>query len=281
MKIRLVAFDLDGTLLDTNKKISERTEKALLKAADSKVILVSATGRTYTAIPETVKSIKGLRYIISSNGATIYDNVKKEIIYSDSIREEAVERIYEILKHRKLMVEVSVGGVAYTDSFYYNMAKLNLLSYRTNRYVVETRTPVDDCLAFMTEHKNGIENININFENQEEREELRDLMEEIPGCNVTSSFAHNIEIGGENSTKEKALRYICRAENIETENVLSFGDSDNDVSMLRMSGLSAAVSNGTKDAKEAAKIITSSNDEDGVAVVLEKMINTGWEKVDF
>ncbi len=166
MTIKLIALDLDGTTLNKSGRLSARTKAALEEAIRGGVHVVIATGRTFSAVPEEVKAIEGIEYILSSNGAEIR-NLQKDgmCIYSNYISAEAVETAVAELKKWDFMLEVFVGGIAYTDSAHYELAKQGGLPYRNSQYVVDTRNPVDDIIGFTLEHKDRIENININFDN--------------------------------------------------------------------------------------------------------------------
>lgn len=98
-KIKLVAMDLDNTLLDSEKQISKHTEEVLKEAIRRGVYIVPATGRIFKAIPEFLRDIPGVRYAVCCNGATVYDQKEDKIIYTNHLPKETVFSLFDILKN--------------------------------------------------------------------------------------------------------------------------------------------------------------------------------------
>lgn len=272
MKVKLAALDLDGTTLRSDHSLSGANKEALEKAIDTGSEVVVATGRTITSVPEYIKDIKGLRYIITSNGAHIYDNVNKQFIYSQCLDEDAAAAVIETVKDRGFMVEVCCRGRAYTDSYFYNMALEGKLSFRHQQYIVDTRIPVDGYVDFVYDNIREIENISVSFEDLSVKEDLYRELEKIPGTSVTSSFDHNVEVGGSGVSKGRALSYLCEMLDIRAEEAMAVGDSGNDAALLKACGLGIAVENATAELKAIADDITCDNEHDGVARAIEKYI---------
>ena len=98
-KIKLVAMDLDNTLLDSNKQISEHTKEVLKEAIRQGVYIVPATGRIFKAIPEFLRNIEGVRYAVCCNGATVYDQYEEKIIYTNHLSVDVTLELFRILKN--------------------------------------------------------------------------------------------------------------------------------------------------------------------------------------
>ena len=98
-KIKLVAMDLDNTLLDSEKQISKHTEEVLKEAIRRGVYIVPATGRIFKAIPEFLRDIPGVRYAVCCNGATVYDQKEDKIIYTNHLPKETVFSLFDILEY--------------------------------------------------------------------------------------------------------------------------------------------------------------------------------------
>lgn len=276
MTIKLIALDLDGTTLNKSGRLSARTKAALEEAIRGGVHVVIATGRTFSAVPEEVKAIEGIEYILSSNGAEIR-NLQKDgmCIYSNYISAEAVETAVAELKKWDFMLEVFVGGIAYTDSVHYELAKQGGLPYRNSQYVVDTRNPVDDIIGFTLEHKDRIENININFDNQSDRMAMREILKKLPDVTLTTSFDHNLEIGGATTSKASALEALGKILGVSKDEIMACGDSPNDGAMMSIAGLPVAVGNAKDEIKAMATYVTDTNDNDGVAKAVEKFVLEG------
>lgn len=272
MTIKLIALDLDGTTLNSKGRLSDRTKFALEKAIKSGVHVVIATGRTFSAVPDEVKAIKGIEYILSSNGAEIRNLCENRCIYSNYIAADAVETAINELKKWNFMLEVFVDGTAYTDKFHYELAQQGMLPYRNSQYVFDTRTPIDDIIGFTMEHKDKIENININFKRQEDRAKLREVLQKLPDITLTTSFDHNLEIGGATTSKASALEALAGILNVSKEEIMACGDSPNDGAMIAIAGLPVAVGNAKDEIKSMSAYITDTNDNDGVAKAVEKFV---------
>lgn len=273
-KIKLIALDLDGTTL-TRNGLTRRTKETLEEAIEKGIDVVIATGRPYSALPETVKTIKGLEHIIISNGAHIVRPLTGEFLYSNYVEREAILRVRDILMERDFPVEVFTEGRAYVDRELYEDLKKNGSTYLAARYILRTREPVDRIYDFWYEHADSIENVNIQFEHQEDKAEMKSILEKAEGITLTSSTYHNLEVGGETTSKASALEELCRMKGLTMENVMAFGDSPNDGAMIREAGIGVAMENATADILEDADITAPSNDDEGVAYTLRMLLLGG------
>jgi len=274
-EIKLIALDLDGTTLNSNRKVTERTKKALEDAIAKGVIVIIATGRAYSALPEELFEIKGIKYILTSNGASVTNIVKDELIYSNCIDGAALESTVKVLRTYDFMMEVFVEGHAYVEkSIYDNINSMNF-SERHKQYILDTRKTVEGLLDFALLHKELIENINVNFENQDDRSMMREVLGQLENVTLTTSFDHNLEIGGHTTSKANAIRMLCKELGISESQVMACGDSPNDIAMLKASGFPVAMGNAKDEVKSIAKFITKTNDEDGVALAIEQFVIQG------
>ena len=273
--IRLIALDLDGTTL-TRDGLSRRTKDTLEDAIERGIEVVIATGRVFAALPERIHKIRGLERIITSNGAHITDAKTGEFIYSNYASEDAIMRVRDILRCEKYPVEVFTEGKAYIDRRVYEDLAENGSTYMSPKYVLRTRIPIDGIYDFLEEHRKKIENINIHFELFEEKDAMLAKLSALGGITVTSSFSHNLEVGGSTTSKASAILEICKEKKISPSDVMAFGDSPNDISMIKDAGIGIAMLNATDDVKDAADCITLSNDDEGVAYAIRKLI---FEKI--
>ena len=272
--IKLIALDLDGTTL-TRNGLTRRTKETLEEAIENGLDVVIATGRPYSALPETVKTIKGLEHIIISNGAHIVRPLTGEFLYSNYVEREAILRVRDMLMERNFPVEVFTEGRAYVDRELYEDVKKNGSTYLAARYILRTREPVDRIYDFWFEHADSIENVNIQFEHQEDKAEMKSILEKAEGITLTSSTYHNLEVGGETTSKASALWQLCRMKGLTMENVMACGDSPNDGTMIREAGIGVAMENATADILEDADITAPSNDDEGVAYTLRMLLLGG------
>ena len=269
--IKLIALDLDDTTL-TRNGLTRRTRETLEEAISRSIDVVIATGRPYSALPEEVKTIKGLEFIIISNGAHIVKPLSGEFLYSNYVDRDAILNVRRILMERNFPVEVFTEGRAYVDRKLYEDVKENGSTYLAAKYILRTREPVERIFDFWYEHSSRIENVNIQFHPQHDKTEMKAVLEKAEGITLTSSTYHNLEVGGKTTSKASALREVCRMKKIDMKNVMAFGDSPNDGAMIRAAGIGVAMENATDDIIEAADITAPSNDDEGVAYTIRMLL---------
>lgn len=272
MTIKLIALDLDGTTLNDDRVISQANRTALEAAIDKGVNVVIATGRAFSALPEDVFQIRGIQYVLTSNGAVITDLRTKRVIYENCIAPSAVEAAVDLLKNYNFMIEAFTEGGAYIQKSFYDHIKETRLSFRHVDYVLTTRQPIEDLYGFILEHKEHIENINVNFDEQADRTRMKEVLSGLADTTLTTSFDHNLEIGGATTSKAAALKELEHILGVQPSEMMAIGDSPNDMAMMQLAGMPIAVGNAKEEVKAIAKYVTSTNHEDGVAHAVEKFV---------
>ena len=272
MAVKLIALDLDGTTLNNDGIISDGNRAALNEAAKKGVNIVVATGRPRTALPKDVFEIDAIRYVLTSNGARITDLKENKSIYENCMSQLTAEKSVELLRSYDYVLECFIDGVAYIEKAYYDKVKASGKSFRNVSYILNTRNPVDDIYQFILDNKTSIENINVNFEDVSEKPAMKEKLLTIPEATITSSFNHNLEIGGATTSKAEALRCMGELLGIKREEMMAVGDSPNDIAMLRASGFPVAVGNAKDEVKAVAKYVAPANYEDGVADAVARFV---------
>lgn len=272
----MIALDLDRTTLAENGTIPERTVRALNKAGEMGVETVIATGRVLDALPKSLSELDHVKYYICSNGASIFEikgaRSKVDLLYEKCLVPEAVEAMVGYVKEKRYMFEAFTAGKAYIGRDYYDLVDKGKLLYRSREYVTTTRNPVEDIFDFTLKHKERIENMNVFFPTQDEKEAFRPLLASIPDSTLTSSIPENYELGGMGVSKGAALEYLMEREGVKADELLAAGDSPNDISMLKLAGISVAVANAEDSVKEVSTYIAQSNEEAGVGQAVEKFV---------
>lgn len=270
--IKMIALDLDGTTLNSQGKLPPIVKTALEDAIAANIEVIVATGRVFSAIPKEILEVKGIRYTCSSNGARVIDLTTNKVIYKNFIAPKAVEDMGEILGKYSFMYEVFTDGKAYVEKMVYDKIAEMKLSDRHVTYVLNTRQPVEGVLEFMLNKKRSIENININFQDQKNRHMMREILSAHNNITLTSSFDHNLEIGGKTTSKADAIKKMAQMMGIKKEEIMAAGDNPNDKAMLEAAGLPIAVGNAKDEIKAVAKYITTTNDEGGVAKAIYELV---------
>ena len=268
----MVALDLDGTTFDSAGDISGRTVAALEEAARQGTHIVISTGRSYASLPQHIKDVEGIEYAITSNGAHVNRMHTGEQIYSDYLDPGAVEEIAVLKDETGADIEVFINGRAYVDESYYRDVEENGCPYRNAAYVLWSRRPVDDVTKMMMDHRTEIENVNFIYPTLDLLETAKPRVKAIKNANVTSSFINNLEVGGPNTSKKTALLWLMDDLGIDREELMCCGDAPNDIAMVELAGIGVAVANAWGGLKDHADHITASNDDDGVALAIEKFV---------
>lgn len=279
--IRIVALDLDGTLLDSEKRLSEVNRDALARAAEKGVEIVPTTGRFFGMMPPAVRDLPFVRYAITINGAQVYDRKTDTAIVRDEIPLDMALGVMEVLDRYDVIYD------CYRQNWGWMTAALQekAADYATNehylRMVREFRKPVPELKAHLRETAaNGdVQKIMLFAANRERSaaiDRLRGLSDEIaarfPEIKVTASTWNNLELNIRTAHKGNALRRFAEHLGLTLENCMAFGDGMNDFTMVEAAGLGIAMANAEPEVKRVAKDMVPSNDEDGVARGIEKWI---------
>ncbi|MBQ7084256.1 MAG: Cof-type HAD-IIB family hydrolase [Anaerotignum sp.] len=272
--IKLVASDLDGTLLNKNKEITPRLFDALKKLDELGIYFVPSTGRPFGTVPKAIKELPFLKYVITSNGAAIYDAAEQKNIIENFLTPEAVDAVIKFAKELPVITEYFIEGKAYiAKDIYDDLAPFNLTESHVT-YIKNSRTPVEDFWNEMKRNNTVLENINLVFADMELRKETWDRLKALGLASVTAATTKNIEITSLFATKAKALEKLCEVLGFTRENVLAMGDGDNDMPMIEFAGIGVAMANGENHIKEAADIIADDCDDFGAAKILEQIIES-------
>lgn len=272
-QIRILAFDMDGTLLNERGILSPANEAAICRAMDKGYHVVLATGRSYCAFPQDVLAVKGIRYMISANGAHVIDHHSEQTVFSDLLKQEAVNRALPWIEDPTLMIEVMKDHKVYANkSCMDNLARYGVTSEKGVHYVLTTRQPIDDVLTLVRERADELENINLRFKDEDKHRRYWEELKKLPGLTVVSSIPKVLEIGSETASKANALKALAGLLGLGHDHIMAFGDSSNDAHMLEEAAVGVAMGNAAEDLKALADYVTRSNAKDGVAYALEELL---------
>ncbi len=270
--IRMVGLDLDGTLLNDRKKMSDYTRSVLEEAIAQGCVVLIATGRPICAVSKEVLDVKGMKYALTVNGGKILDLETGEVLYSKPVPFEKAVEVLKICCEYDIIPEILTSGHIYTNA----KCMTHLEDYYSNpsmiEYVVNTRTPVEDVTALLHQTKESIDKLRAVFRYPEERLEARRRLEAMPGLVIVNSSNVDLEINVEGTDKGSGLLWLGEQLGISREEIMACGDSNNDYEMLKAVGWSVAMGNSEEAIKEIADYITDTNDNDGVAKAFEKFV---------
>ena len=269
--IRCVALDLDGTTLNSQGKLSERTRQAIQAALERRIHVIVASGRPVSSLPEEVVGIPGIRYAVTSNGAAVRDLETGEIMREYKLTPKAAEEILKLTEGMDVAYETFIAGIPYAQASYVADPVRYGAAAAAVPYVRRTRKPVEDIRGFIRRHKEELDSIDVVI--REGKEALwKKLETQVEDIYVTSSVPQLLEISYKEAGKASGVRFLLDHLKIAREHLAAFGDGDNDSGMLRLAGVGVAVANAVPGCLAAADRITGSNDEDGVAAELERIL---------
>lgn len=269
---KLVAIDLDGTLLNMDKEISERNKKAISSAIQKGIKIVVCSGRVYTGARLYAKQLGSKDPVIACNGAIITEHLDGEILYSNNLNTEDCLKINEVCQKHGVYYHVYAGDTMLTEKLGFTSKKY----YERNQALpAEDRVDIE-IVDNMAEKLKSMPGKVLKFVVVSDDPELlkaaRNDMTQLEGVDLMSSNYDNFEVMNKGVSKGAALERLSQLLNIPASEMMAIGDNENDVSMFEYAGLSIAMGNAESCAKEAAMCITAPNNQDGVAIAIEKYI---------
>ena len=271
--MKLIALDLDGTLLTTEKVLTPENEAALRRAAEAGIEIVPATGRFYEAMPEAVRSLPYLHYAITVNGAEIREVRTGRALSRAEIPLARALEVLRVLDRLPVIYDCYMDNWGWMTQAHYDAAA-DFAPHRHSLEMIQTlRTPVPELKAYLEQVGHDVQKIMMFFRDPALRiASLRELAERFPDLAVSSSIPRNLEINSLEAQKGPALLRLAAHLGIAPEQTMAFGDDLNDVSMLRAAGIGVAMGNACPEAKAAAALVTASCDENGVAQALDRLL---------
>lgn len=287
---KLIAIDLDGTLLNSYGDISEENKKAIKKAKENNIEIVLSSGRMFSTVKEISKEIEADNYLICGNGAIVYDIQNDKTVCNDCIDIEKVKEIVRICEENNIYYTINTEKYILSKKLNYNL----MYYYYENSKRAEKRTTkiniVEDIEKYIEENDIGkVAKITISDESKLIFNGIMKKINEVKGINVleVSSMSRKIiksgteiseisyyytEITKENVNKWQALKKLSEYINIDTSEIVAIGDNINDMEMIENAGMGIIMGNSALSNKNLSKIIVGSNDSNGVAEAIEKHI---------
>ncbi|MEY9096103.1 Cof-type HAD-IIB family hydrolase [Paenibacillus sp. RC84] len=239
---KLVALDMDGTLLNEEKQVSPANREAIYAALEAGVTVIFSTGRGVQSALPYAEELKLETPIVSVNGSEVWkaphDLLKRTLLDLD-----LVKRMYDLaIEHDTWYWAYSVEGMYNRDNWAEDITKPEWLKF-----------------GFYTENKESLEII---------RGELARWGE----LEITNSHPDNLELNPKGISKASGIEEVCKLLGIEMSQVIAMGDSENDIAMIRAAGLGVAMGNAQDGVKRIADLVTVTNDEDGVAKIIQEYV---------
>ena len=240
---KLITIDLDGTLLNRYGEVTEYTKNVIKQVTQKGILVVLASGRISESVLTIAKEIGANKYYISGNGSVLYDMQKNEILYENYLSKEKVLEIIELCEKNSIYYNIYTESSVIAKSLNYNVAFYN---YENTKKSSDKKTE-----------------INI----------VEDVYDYVKKLN-TNKFLKMTICDESKIVFSSILRIeeIMKLENIKQEEVMSFGDNNNDILMIKNAGRGIAMGHSNEQVKKVADFITKTNDENGVAEALENIV---------
>jgi len=269
--IRLIALDLDGTLLTTDKRLTERNRAALQAASEAGINIVPVTGRIFRGLPQPVLDWPFLKYAILSNGAAVYDVANDRMLCRAEIPLAQALEIMAWLDGQPVIYDCYADGQGFMTEAMWNQIDRYAWSPIVVEYMKSIRKPVPELKAFLRDRGSDLQKIQAFCADEATQRRLLGHMP-FTGIAVSSSVPRNLEINHESATKGHALLALAAHLGLKREQVMAFGDGLNDISMIESAGVGVAMGNAVEEVLRSANRVTATNDEDGVAAVVEELV---------
>ena len=261
MNYRMISMDFDGTLLTSNKNVTEETKKILMKLKEKNYIIVGITARNLSSVKNTY-DISMFNYLILNNGSSIYNVQKQTGIEMGNIDEKSIDKMTNYFEN----ITEEIDYCSLNKYYIYKNGASKNKEYQIH---INSLNEIEEAIARMNVFLKSNQEIyrcknyiNYNFNNIVAFE----MMDTDNGKSKKW-----LAINPKSINKYNALEKLCLILNVSIDEVIFFGDSTNDLPLISKVGLGVAMGNALKEVKEQAKEITLSNDKNGIVKFLEKL----------
>lgn len=259
--IKMIFIDIDGTLYNSEKQVTEYTKNVLTKAKNKGIYVVLCSGRTNKDVCEISKDVNASKYVIASNGAFVYNYVDDVDIFESVMEKENLEKMWILCeKEKKWELIIESKEQAYINELMFRR--------RPERFVKINK--IDDI------SNKKIFQMVINIEESGKYDKVKEILEKETkiwtpnyGKGTRTAF---FDINNKNIDKGIGIQHLIKDLGIKKEETIGFGDGVNDLAMFRECKIGVAMGNAEQELKNMADYITLKNDEDGVAKFIEKYI---------
>lgn len=268
-KYELITFDMDGTLLDSEKKISKDSIEMIKKAVKAGKKVTLSTGRCIPELNAYLKLLPEIQYIICMSGALVYDVINQRTINSHTISVPIVQKILKEVKDFNLMIHLLS-----TDSIVQKNKVRRMEDYHMGAYQTmfnEITIKPEDIFLYYEHNSIPLYKVNLYMRNQQERMELRKRLVPI-GLTLIDAGQSSLECTAQNVSKGLGLSKLCDYLHIPLDRTIAVGDADNDLEILNCAGLAIAMGNATQSIRKIADVVVNDNDHNGCSCAIREYL---------
>ena len=261
MDIRLLAIDVDGTLLNDQHRLSDRTLKAISQAQEKGLKIILATGRGPRSCDPIIHKLGIEDPVITHNGAVVYHPLRNTAEKQVGFKAEELKEVVEFCRKEDIHFDASTAFHIYVERVHESVIPV----YK--RFFAQPITVKD-----VGQIGEIIVKLTLTGEPKRLDEVMPHLLRKFPNFSIIRSGDTFIDVMHPKATKAQGLKYIMEKFHLSPQEVMAFGNYYNDVEMLQLAGTGVAMENAPAEVKAKADLITKSNNEDGVAQVIERLL---------
>ena len=269
MSYKLLALDMDGTLLNSQKQITQPTVDAINRLLERGVHVVFSSGRNLQEMRDAHRVLNKIRYGIQISGGLIYDFTEDKILAVHPVPFDDIIKIIDVGIEERAMIHMHAlrDSIARQQDIDH-MADFHMGIYQT--MFEDVCVKVDDPKRYALEHEGEIIKVNLYHRSAESRQRS---VEKLKHLNLEPVFAEgtSLESSPRGITKASGLIELCKIINVDLKETVAIGDAPNDREILQTAGLGIAMGNAEDDIKAIAGFVTLDNDHDGIAHAIEKI----------
>lgn len=287
---KLLALDLDGTLLNSEGEVSTENKNAIKKAIGKGVYVVLCSGRISNSVENIAKEVETNSYIVGGNGAIVYDIKKQETIYNRYMTKDLALKIINICEQNSIYYSIFAENSIIAPSLKYNVLFYNSENSKKTSEKKTKINIVQNIYDYINESSlKEFSKITICDSNKVIFGGIIKRLREIKkidvldvthlsskkiqnGTSVEDINYYYTEITNNNVNKWKAIQFLIDKLNIDKKEVIAIGDNSNDIEMISNAGMGIAMGNSDPEIKKYADYITKTNDENGVAQAIYKFV---------
>ena len=267
---RLVALEMDGTLLNTEHETSAYTREVIRRVAQSGKVAAISTGRCLSELWEHFEKLPDINYAICENGAYVYNIRNKEIIHRITLTDEQVRKVFEAAEGFDLKLQFfrdSQSCMQCSDISEFHKYHVGDFT----EVFVKTAVFVEDLRTYYAAEKGGIGKFNLYCTCEADKRTVWErIVQNVPELTLSDSIGIGVEVSPCGATKAVGLEKLCSWLGMTTESAMAVGDASNDIEILKKAGLSVAMGNATDEVKAVADVITEDCDHDGAARAIQR-----------
>lgn len=261
----MIVSDLDGTFLTEDKKISQENYELLQKCHQNNILFIPASGRLLSGMNQEIVDHPSVLYAICGNGSSIYSIKDRKELFFCGLSNNLVIDLYNKLKHFDITFDIFSNNEVYTQKSVMERLHEFNLDKGIYHYVISSRKIVENDMIQFIRSCSQIDRLNIFYKDDDTKRKVIDITKQFSELTTSSSLKTNIEVMNKKASKGNALKWLCDRLDVNCEEVVAFGDANNDVTLLQNAGIKVAMGNACIELKLIADTITTSNEESGVA----------------